>query len=302
MAQETPPRKTLALWPRLVAEWHPRRNPGLQPDAIAYGSARKVWWKCARGPDHEWQASPNNRTSGATGCPFCAGRRASLTNSLATVRPDLAQQWHHERNGDLSPRDIVASTTLPVWWQCPAASAHEWRASPRDRQHGPSACPLCRGLRAAPALPRRGLPSRAELTALREDHRRIAQIFSLLEPGAGGEREVQALLGHIRTHLAIGADVLHPLLHGALESTRQRLRELQAAVHAQLLRVGARSVVSHESGRAPTFALVRELRVRFEAHARFEEDVALPALESLVSPSGLEGPAAGLCHPRITAT
>jgi hypothetical protein len=57
-------------WPELVAEWHPKRNAGLEPSEVSYGSGRKVWWKCPRGPDHEWRASPNNRTAGRTGCPF----------------------------------------------------------------------------------------------------------------------------------------------------------------------------------------------------------------------------------------
>lgn len=43
--------------PELLSEWHPTKNTDIRPQEISYGSAVKVWWKCAFG--HEWQASPN---------------------------------------------------------------------------------------------------------------------------------------------------------------------------------------------------------------------------------------------------
>jgi hypothetical protein len=135
-------------WPGLVAEWHPTRNAGLEPHQVSHGSGRKVWWKCPRGPDHEWRASPNNRTAGRTGCPFCAGRRASVTNDLARCRPDLARQWHPTRNGALTPARVVAGSTQPVWWRCPEGDDHEWCVSPHDRSLE-GRCPFCVGLRAS---------------------------------------------------------------------------------------------------------------------------------------------------------
>jgi|HubBroStandDraft_1064217.scaffolds.fasta_scaffold38087_1 hypothetical protein len=134
-------------WPEIVAEWHPTRNAALDPGDVSYGSGRKVWWKCPRGPDHEWRASPNNRTAGRTGCPFCAGREVSVTNSLATLRPDLAKQWHSRRNGKLAPERIVAGSARAVWWKCTSFPAHEWRVSPHDRLTLMGGCPFCLDLR-----------------------------------------------------------------------------------------------------------------------------------------------------------
>jgi putative zinc ribbon protein len=124
------------------------RNAGLEPHEVSHGSGRKVWWKCPRGPDHEWRASPNNRTAGGTGCPFCAGRKVSVTNSLATLRPDLAKQWHPVHNGALAPDRLVAGSARAVWWKCPIASDHEWRASPHDRLTLMGGCPFCLDRRA----------------------------------------------------------------------------------------------------------------------------------------------------------
>jgi len=43
--------------PELAAEWHPTKNGELSPEKVVGRSAEKVWWKCQKGPDHEWQAN-----------------------------------------------------------------------------------------------------------------------------------------------------------------------------------------------------------------------------------------------------
>ena len=54
----------------LISEWHPEKNDSLVPDDFTAGSRKKVWWKCSKGDDHEWEATIQNRTRG-TNCPFC---------------------------------------------------------------------------------------------------------------------------------------------------------------------------------------------------------------------------------------
>lgn len=138
-------------FPELVAEWHPTRNGDLRPDDVSHGSGRKIWWKCGRGPDHEWRASANNRVAGRTGCPFCAGRLPSVTNTLATLRPDLALQWHPTRNPGATPDQVVAGSERPRWWKCPLGADHEWRVSPHARIRNEGACPFCLRLRVSRA-------------------------------------------------------------------------------------------------------------------------------------------------------
>jgi hypothetical protein len=119
----------------------------MRPHEVSRGSGRKIWWKCQLGPDHEWRATANNRISGGTGCPFCAGRLPSVTNSLARLRPDLAKQWHRTKNQGLTPDRVVAGTGRRVWWKCPVAPDHEWQVSPHARSRAEGACPFCVGLR-----------------------------------------------------------------------------------------------------------------------------------------------------------
>jgi len=134
----------VAGYPKLVAEWHPTRNADLFPDEVSYGSGRRVWWKCPKGPDHEWRAAVHNRVRGAR-CPFCTNQRVSVTNSLATRRPELAAQWHPIRNGALTPARVLPGTKRKVWWICPQGPDHEWRASVGNRAR--RGCPFCSGRR-----------------------------------------------------------------------------------------------------------------------------------------------------------
>jgi Hypothetical methyltransferase/Probable Zinc-ribbon domain/Helicase conserved C-terminal domain len=131
------------LFPRIAAEWHPTKNGNLTPDQVVAGTEKKVWWKCPKGPDHEWLAMTANRTRLGHGCPFCAGLRVSTTNSLATLFPRIAAEWHPTRNGNLTPDRIVAGSEEKVWWKCPKGPDHEWMVTPGVRAGQHSGCPFC---------------------------------------------------------------------------------------------------------------------------------------------------------------
>lgn len=138
-----PSRRWLGGYPQLVAEWHPHKNLGRDPGEISYGSQLRGHWICAAGPDHEWSAIVASRTTGGTGCPFCAGRRASVTNSIQTLYPELAAQWHPTLNGSLTPDDVAAGSTTALWWRCPNGPDHVWRAQANSRTVNGTGCPAC---------------------------------------------------------------------------------------------------------------------------------------------------------------
>jgi hypothetical protein len=82
------------------------------------------------------------RTSKHGGCPFCLGRWATPSTSLAARRPDLAAEWHPTRNGLLSPVDVVAGSNRAVWWRC--QRGHQWRSTAQARTRpGGTRCPRC---------------------------------------------------------------------------------------------------------------------------------------------------------------
>ena len=132
-----------ALAPEVAVEWHPGKNGELTPNQVTAGSGRIVWWKCRKGPDHEWRARVYSRVKGGK-CPCCAGRQASATNSLATVLPEIAAQWHPTLNSGLTAADVVPFSNKRVWWKCPAAPDHEWEMMVSRRTEG-AGCPMCEG-------------------------------------------------------------------------------------------------------------------------------------------------------------
>lgn len=129
-------------FPEAAAEWHPTKNGALTPDALAFGSRRRVWWRCGLG--HDYQARLSSRAAG-TGCPYCAGRRVwPGFNDLASAAPALAAEWHPALNGGLTPEQVTRCSKRKVWWQC--REGHVWKtavyARTRERAAG---CPVCAG-------------------------------------------------------------------------------------------------------------------------------------------------------------
>jgi len=128
------------LRPDLAAQWDPDRNGELAPQDVTAGSGRKAWWRCDRG--HAWEAAVRNRASGS-GCTVCTGKQVLAgINDLATVRPDLAAQWHPDRNGELAPQDVTVGSNRKVWWRCDRG--HAWKATVARRAGG-RGCPVCAG-------------------------------------------------------------------------------------------------------------------------------------------------------------
>ena len=84
--------------PQVAEQWHPDKNGDLTPSQVVAGSRKKVGWKCDEGPDHEWDATIVQRTRRGSGCPCCRGLKVSVTNSLASLYPELSKEWHPERS------------------------------------------------------------------------------------------------------------------------------------------------------------------------------------------------------------
>ncbi len=115
---------------------------------LTYGSNHSVWWKCAQG--HEWQAMVKSRCNGS-GCPLCTGRKVQRgINDLGSVHPELAAQWHPEKNGVLTPQQVTPYSNKRVWWLCPLG--HEYQAVVGARTMHGSGCPYCSGHRTLPGF------------------------------------------------------------------------------------------------------------------------------------------------------
>ena len=118
--------------PEVAAQLHPTKNNGLTAEQIVAGSRKKYWWVCPEGPDHEWDAFVSNRTLNGNGCPCCAGKQVSVTNSL-TNYTDVAAQLHPTKNEGVTPDQIIAGSNKKYWWKCPEGPDHEWLTTPGSR-------------------------------------------------------------------------------------------------------------------------------------------------------------------------
>jgi len=139
--------KSLAkLYPDIAVEWHPVKNKSKTPLLVAAGSNEKAWWigKCG----HEWETRISHRTSSKSNCPYCSNQRLLVGfNDLETVHPEIAKEWHPEKNEKIKPSDVLVGSYHKYWWRC--EHGHEWKASVKSRYHNNKylGCPFCSGHR-----------------------------------------------------------------------------------------------------------------------------------------------------------
>lgn len=130
----------LSLYPDVAKEWNYEKNSPLEPSEVTSKSGKKVWWRCERG--HEWEASIGSRSNGC-GCPYCVNKKVLAGfNDLATINPELAEEWNYEKNENLKPSDVLFGTSQKVWWK--GKCGHEWYMSVVSRTGEKHAkCPIC---------------------------------------------------------------------------------------------------------------------------------------------------------------
>lgn len=145
------------LYPDLVAEWDNIANEK-KPEQFTVSSESIVVWKC-KVCGQSWSAAIFRRTKKGCGCPFCAGKRPIPGRTdLATLRPDLAEEWDSEANEN-GPENYTVGSGQIVVWKCKACN-QSWSTSISKRNCG-SGCPFCFG--------RRPIPGRTDLATLRPD-------------------------------------------------------------------------------------------------------------------------------------
>ena len=138
-----------SMYPNLAKEWHPTLNGNLKPSDFTQMSGRKVWWllnyydeRTQKHFEFVWEASIANRVKGR-GCPYLENRKVwAGFNDLATLRPDIAQEWHLSKN-KISPTDVVCGSTKKAFWIC--TEGHTWQATIYDRTTKNTGCPYCTG-------------------------------------------------------------------------------------------------------------------------------------------------------------
>lgn len=135
---------------KLLSEWHPTRNEGINPNELTYGSYEYIWWICSEG--HEFGATVHDRLKKKEECPKCLRMKKTEVKavikeelqfkSLREVDPNLADQWHPTKNGDATPDNVAFDEGwVHRWWEC--KRGHKWEEPISSRHKNKTSCPYC---------------------------------------------------------------------------------------------------------------------------------------------------------------
>ena len=135
-----PEKSLLNLHPKISEQWNYDKNFPLKPENFSEQSSTKVWWKCKKGEDHEWEAIISSRTrmTQPTKCPFCSGKKPSQNYNFLKFFPEISKEWHPQKNGNLKPEFFTPNSGKKIWWQCLIDQKHEWETQidVRAKGHG----------------------------------------------------------------------------------------------------------------------------------------------------------------------
>ena len=124
--------------PFLLSEWDYDRNIR-GPEDYTLNSNEDAFWICSKCGYH-FKAKICNRAKRKS-CACCSGKIVVAgINDLATTHPQLVEEWHPTKNGNLSPQEVSFGMAKRVWWLC--HEGHEYIASILHRSSGTS-CPVC---------------------------------------------------------------------------------------------------------------------------------------------------------------
>jgi hypothetical protein len=121
----------------LLREWDYDKND-ISPYEVSSISQKTVWWRCENA--HSFESAIKTRVNGGR-CPYCSGKKRLEENRLDLAYPELLDEWHPTKNGDLRPSDFTYGSYQKVWWICP--KGHEWATKIYDRTTICTGCPTC---------------------------------------------------------------------------------------------------------------------------------------------------------------
>jgi hypothetical protein len=160
-------------------------------------------------------------------------------------------------------------------------------------------CPTCSGRtalreRVSVLEPREEVGDASTMRSAGEEHRRIEQIVMFLaaDPGADGA-VLSAMALDLAAHLDADDSVLYPALERALNRPLTEQRALRDRMRRMLSTVAGDAAFRSD--------WLRKLRALLLEHARFEEGVALAAVDTLMSRRSLNALWRRVCAARAAS-
>lgn len=137
------------LFPIQAAQWDPIKNDR-RPEEVLPGSMYKAHWRCNGGHCdcgvvHEWISKVLDRVNYKGICPFDSNKHLCVCQSLYAKEPQIASEWHPNRNGSLTPDKVAPTSRTKVWWYTKNTGCDclffEWEASISNRTYNRNGCP-----------------------------------------------------------------------------------------------------------------------------------------------------------------
>ena len=144
-----------------LLEWDYGFNGDLDPMTISAGSRRRVVWRCILNENHVWETELVDRIYHGSFCPFHMGNRVHPAESLTAYFPQLALEWHPEKNAKHAD-EVTRASGFRAYWRCDLG--HEWPAVVYQRTLSMTGCPECDRL-AQPARAKEAARRRRERVA-----------------------------------------------------------------------------------------------------------------------------------------
>ncbi|MFI6796155.1 zinc-ribbon domain-containing protein [Streptosporangium canum] len=129
-------RSLAATHPAIADDWDEVNNHPFTPEMFTPGSGFKASWICTQG--HRFVMMIAKRTGRSGKCPYCSGRRVGYGNDLASLHPNLANEWH--ATNEKSPSEVTPGSMYKAAWICDAG--HVWSTQVKNRVNG-SGCQKC---------------------------------------------------------------------------------------------------------------------------------------------------------------
>ena len=126
-----------------MKNWCVLNNKPFELISTNYSNAKtKMQWRCLKEDCGEIFLADWSGIYSGNGCGVCVGAQVTLSNCLATKRPDLTLEWHPTKNGDLTPYDITYGCNKYAWWKC-LECGYEWKAKIFSRSCNNRGCSQC---------------------------------------------------------------------------------------------------------------------------------------------------------------
>ena len=68
---------------------------------------------------------------------------------LIDTHPEIAEEWDHAKNGELTPFGVTFGSGRKVWWLCDRGHSYQAQVTNRTKKAGGTGCPVCKGTQVA---------------------------------------------------------------------------------------------------------------------------------------------------------